>query len=79
MKTATVRDLRNHFANVAKWIEDGESVAITRNGTPFATLAPAPAPKRRKVDWKSRLAARKPLGKQLSPSETESFWSQLRD
>ena len=24
MKTATVRDLRNHFADVAKWIEHGE-------------------------------------------------------
>lgn len=23
MKTATVRDLRNHFADVAKWIEEG--------------------------------------------------------
>jgi len=26
MKTATVRDLRNHFADVAKWIEEGEPV-----------------------------------------------------
>ena len=40
MKTATVRDLRHHFADVAKWIEHGESVTITRNGTAFAfTLA----------------------------------------
>jgi prevent-host-death family protein len=41
MKTATVRDLRNHFADVAKWIESGQQVTITRNGVAFATLAPA--------------------------------------
>ena len=36
MKTATVRDLRNHFAAVAKWIESGEQVTITRHGVAFA-------------------------------------------
>jgi prevent-host-death family protein len=40
-RTATVRDLRNRFADVAKWIEDGEQVTITRHGEAFATLAPA--------------------------------------
>ena len=40
MKTATVRDLRNRFADVAKLIEEGESVAITRRGETFATLSP---------------------------------------
>lgn len=43
MKTATVRDLRNHFPLVAQWIEEGESVEITRSGKPFARLAPLPA------------------------------------
>lgn len=79
VKTATVRDLRNHFADVAKWIEDGEKVAITRNGAAFATLAPASMPKPCKADWKSRAAMRKPLGRQLSVKETEAFWSRLRD
>src|SRR5438445_13334209 len=54
MKTATVRDLRNHFADVAKWIEHGEQVTITRNGAAFATLAPATPKKRRKADWAAR-------------------------
>jgi prevent-host-death family protein len=40
MKTATVRDLRNQFPLVARWIEEGESVEITRSGKPFARLAP---------------------------------------
>ncbi len=42
MRTATVRDLRNEFPRVARWIEEGECVEITRSGKPFARLAPAP-------------------------------------
>lgn len=79
VKTATARDLRNHFADLAKWIEDGEKVVITRNGAVFATLSPASTPKPRKADWKTRASTRKPLGRQLSTGETEAFWSRLRD
>jgi len=41
MKIATVRDLRNHFHRVAKWIAAGEPVEITKSGKPFARLVPA--------------------------------------
>jgi antitoxin (DNA-binding transcriptional repressor) of toxin-antitoxin stability system len=78
MKRATVRDLRNHFADLAKWIEGGEKVVITRNGAVFATLAPVSTSKPRKADWKSRASMREPLGRQLSTKETEAFWSRLR-
>ena len=40
MKTATVRDLRNRFARIAAWIEQGEAVEITRAGKRFARLVP---------------------------------------
>lgn len=40
MKTATIRDLRNSFPAVARWIEEGECVEITRSGKPFARLEP---------------------------------------
>ena len=40
MKTATVADLRNHFARVSAWIESGESVQIVKRGKPFAQLLP---------------------------------------
>jgi prevent-host-death family protein len=79
MKTATVRDLRNNFGSVAKWIEHGEEITITRNGKTFATLSPAKPEKPRKVDWAARFAKRPPLGRQLSEKETEKFWSRLRD
>jgi len=79
MRTATVRDLRNHFADVAKWIESGEQVTITRNGAVFATLAPAKPRRRRKTDWATRAKRFKPVGRKLTIEETETFWAALRD
>jgi antitoxin (DNA-binding transcriptional repressor) of toxin-antitoxin stability system len=49
MKTATVRDLRNHFPRVAAWIAEGESVEITKSGKPFAQLSPVEPGKRRRL------------------------------
>ena len=49
MKTATVRDLRNHFPRVAAWIAEGEPVEITKAGKLFARLVPAPGAKPRKL------------------------------
>jgi len=48
MKTATVRDLRNHFPRVAAWIAEGEPVEITKAGKPFARLLPATPKKPRR-------------------------------
>ncbi len=33
MKTATVRDLRNNFARLSKWLEKGETIEIVKRGT----------------------------------------------
>jgi antitoxin (DNA-binding transcriptional repressor) of toxin-antitoxin stability system len=60
MKTATVRDLRNHFPRVAAWIAEGEPVDITRAGKVFARLVPAASAQRRppvKPDILARLKA----------------------
>ena len=79
MKTATVRDLRNNFARLAKWVEHGEQITITRNGQTFATLSPARPEKPPKVDWAAHFRKYKPVGRKLSRRETEESWSQLRD
>jgi prevent-host-death family protein len=79
MKTASVRDLRNRFADVAKWIEHGEQVSITRNGQPFATLTAATPEKPRKADWAARMKRFTPVGKGLTKKETDKLWSDLRD
>jgi len=49
MKTATVADLRNRFAEISHWLIAGEEVTITKRGKPFATIRSAlkrPAPKK---------------------------------
>lgn len=45
MKTATVRELRNEFGRVSKWLEKGETVQIVKRGKPFARVVPEPKPK----------------------------------
>jgi antitoxin (DNA-binding transcriptional repressor) of toxin-antitoxin stability system len=45
MKTATVRELRNNFAKISRWIKDGEKVDITSRGVSLARLVPTPPPR----------------------------------
>lgn len=40
MKTATIRDLRNEFARISKWLEKGETVQLVKRGKPFARVVP---------------------------------------
>ena len=42
MKTATIRDLRNDFARLSKWLEKGETVQLLKRGKPFARVVPEP-------------------------------------
>ena len=48
MKTATVADLRNRFPSVYRWIEEGETVELTKRGKIIARIVPAPPAKPRK-------------------------------
>jgi antitoxin (DNA-binding transcriptional repressor) of toxin-antitoxin stability system len=78
MKVATVADLRNKFARISQWIEDGEKVEIRKRGKVFATLAPARKKKKKPVEWPDLMARLKkhfpePLpGKPLSEILYES-------
>jgi len=40
MKTATVRELRNDFGRLSKWLEKGETIEILNRGKPVAELVP---------------------------------------
>ena len=44
MKTATIRDLRNDFARLSKWLEKGETVQLLKRGRPFARVVPEAKP-----------------------------------
>ena len=48
MKTATVRDLRNRYTSLLRWISAGEEILITRRGVVIARLSPETA---REVNW----------------------------
>ena len=45
MKTASIRDLRNEFARLSKWLEKGETIQIIKRGQPYARVVPEPKPK----------------------------------
>ncbi|HIG26495.1 MAG TPA: type II toxin-antitoxin system prevent-host-death family antitoxin [Verrucomicrobiales bacterium] len=53
MKTATVRDLRNHYTNLLRWVQAGEEVLITQKGIPVARLLPPGKPRQGRVNWAS--------------------------
>ena len=61
MKTATVADLRNRFPSVYRWIEEGETVELTRRGKIVARLVPAPAAKPRKFKMPDFKAIRREI------------------
>jgi len=51
MKTATVRDLRNHYTSLLRWIAAGEEVLITQKGRVVARLVPAGPVSETVVNW----------------------------
>ena len=51
MKTATVRDLRNHYTSLLRWIAAGEEVLITQRGLAVARLLPTLPDVPSRVDW----------------------------
>lgn len=53
MKTATVRDLRNRYTSVLRWVSAGEDVLITQRGVVIARLSPETDETAQAVDWAS--------------------------
>ena len=51
MKTATVRDLRNHYTSLLRWISAGEEILITQRGRVIARLSPETASSANAVNW----------------------------
>jgi prevent-host-death family protein len=60
MKTTTVRELRNNYAKVLKWVSTGQEVQVTRRGKVVAKVVPPDEPALR-VDW-AQSAARQITG-----------------
>lgn len=45
MQEVSVRELRNYGGQILDRVEGGESMTITRDGTPVALLSPLPTPR----------------------------------
>jgi prevent-host-death family protein len=58
MKIATVRQLRNQYSELLRWIEAGEEVLITKRGVAIARLIPERLPEPQQVDWSKSAALR---------------------
>ncbi len=75
MRTATVRDLRNHYTSLLRWIAAGEEVVITQKGVPVARLVPPPAEAPSRVNWADspEVKRKRQLESQLTAEESAAL------
>ena len=72
MKSASVRDLRNDFAKIARWLEEGEAVEIRKRGKIIGRIAPARASSPAAREWPDFAARmRKTFGDAVTPDSQE--------
>jgi prevent-host-death family protein len=73
LKTATVRDLRNRYTSLLRWLGAGEEVVITRRGKAIARLIPEQDQTAHKVDWSQSPAVKRDRSKERVLSAAESL------
>lgn len=75
MKTATVRDLRNHYTSLLRWIAAGEEVEITQKGVLVARLVPPPVEAPSQVNWADspEVKRNRQLERQLTAEESAAL------
>ena len=59
MKTATVRQLRNEYSTLMRWLSAGEEIILTRRGITIARLVPEKHTGKSGVDWSKSPAVRR--------------------
>ena len=72
MKTASVRDLRNHHTTLLRWIKAGEEVLITRRGIVIARLTPESPKTTAVVNWADSPEVRRNRSAEPMLTATES-------
>jgi len=76
MKTTTVRELRNNYAKVLKWVSKGEEVEVTRRGKAVAKVIPVASVIPTKVDWtQSAALTSRRWAATLAKTETKAILS----
>jgi prevent-host-death family protein len=59
MREMTVREANQNFSQVIAAAERGETIIITKNGTPVARITPQQADRTSDPEWRSAFAALK--------------------
>ncbi len=57
MREMTVREANQNFSQVVAAAERGETIVITKNGTPVAKISPQAADRGSDPEWRSAFAA----------------------
>ena len=75
MKTATVRDLRNRYTSLLRWISAGEEILITQRGVVIARLSPETERTARVVNWADAPEVKRDRSKEsgLSVEQSEAL------
>jgi prevent-host-death family protein len=74
MKSTTVRELRNNYSKVLRWVARGEEVEVTRRGEVVAKVVPAATARHSEVDWtKSAGLNRKPWSSTLTSGQSAAI------
>ncbi len=73
MKTATVRDLRNHYTGILRWIASGEVVQITQRGKAVARLVPEVPANQAEIDWNHSSAILRDRAQEIQLDSAQSI------
>jgi len=57
MREISVREANQNFSQVIAAAERGETIVITKNGTPVAKITPQPADRTDDPEWRTAFAA----------------------
>jgi prevent-host-death family protein len=57
MREMSVREANQNFSQVIAAAESGETIVITKNGTPVAKITPQPADRTDDPEWRAAFAA----------------------
>ena len=68
MREMTVREANQNFSQVIAAAERGETIVITKNGTPVAQITPQPTDRTDDPEWRSTFAALKKSLRSKRPS-----------
>lgn len=74
MRSTTVRELRNNYSKVLKWVSKGEEVEVTRRGKVVAKVVPPASTLPEEMDWSESAAlTRKPWSVSLSTDQSAAI------